>query len=214
MKEYENYIFDLDGTLLNTLTDLTRCCNHALAASGFPVHKEEEVRGMVGNGIGKLIERAMPEDRLSTCYDRVLTDFRDYYLLHGLDNTLPYDGICDMLRELKRRGKKIAVVSNKIQEAASMLCDKIFGDLVDVVVGESKGIRSKPMPDMVIKAMQTIGAQNENSVYIGDSDVDIQTARNSSLPCISVLWGFKSRQQLIDSGATTLIEKPSELLDF
>ena len=212
MKEYDSYIFDLDGTLLNTLTDLTICCNHVLRLHGFPVHTEEEVRGMVGNGIGKLIERAMPDERVASHYEKVLADFKEYYLLHSLDNTKPYDGIIDMLQALKQRGKRIAVVSNKIQEAAELLCSKIFGDKVDVVVGESENVRSKPMPDMVEKAMASIGAERNSCIYIGDSDVDILTARNSGLSCISVLWGFKSREQLIAAGATTIIESPEELI--
>lgn len=213
MNEYDCYIFDLDGTLLNTLTDLTICCNHALCLSGFPEHTEEEVRGMVGNGIGKLIERAMPKEQLASHYEKVLADFKEYYMQHGLDNTKPYDGIIDLLDALKQRGKRIAVVSNKIQAAAQMLCEQIFGDRIDVVVGESECIRSKPMPDMVEKAISLIGAEKNSCIYIGDSDVDVLTAKNSGLSCISVLWGFKSLEQLVAAGATRIIKSPDELIN-
>ena len=197
MNEYDCYIFDLDGTLLNTLTDLTICCNHALCMSGFPEHTEEEVRGMVGNGIGKLIERAMPREQLASHYEKVLTDFKEYYMQHGLDNTKPYDGIIDLLDALKQRGKRIAVVSNKIQAAAQMLCEKIFGDRID----------------MVEKAISIKKKKKNSCIYIGDSDVDILTARNSGLSCISVLWGFKSLEQLVAAGATRIIKSPDELIN-
>ncbi len=212
MKEYATYIFDLDGTLLNTLTDLAGATNHALRTHGMPVHTEEAVRGFVGNGVKKLIERAVPGGEANPAFEEVYRTFREYYLEHSLDNTKPYPGIMDMLAELKVRGRKMAVVSNKFCTATEELCRHFFGDYITVAIGEREGIRRKPWPDTVIEAMNRLGTGREGTVYIGDSDVDIATARNSGLPCISVLWGFRGREFLVEHGGTVFISEPRELL--
>ena len=212
MKEYATYIFDLDGTLLNTLTDLAGATNHALRIHGMPVHTEEAVRGFVGNGVKKLIERAVPGGEANPAFEEVYRTFREYYLEHSLDNTRPYPGIMDMLAELKARGKKMAVVSNKFCTATEELCRHFFGDYITVAIGEREGIRRKPWPDTVVEAMNRLGTGREGTVYIGDSDVDIATARNSGLPCISVLWGFRGREFLMEHGGTVFISEPRELL--
>lgn len=210
----DNFIFDLDGTLLNTLNDLAASTNYALREAGMPARTIDEVRRFVGNGVKKLMERAIPQGLDNPRFDEVYFTFRLHYLKHGLDTTLPYNGILEVLEELKRRGKKLAIVSNKFYSATQELAEHFFSDTIDVAIGERENIRKKPAPDTVIEAMRQLGVGKEGSVYIGDSDVDIDTARNSGVPCISVLWGFRDRQFLIDHGATHLISEPKELLNF
>ncbi len=212
MKQYSTYIFDLDGTLLNTLGDLCASCNYALKTMGFPTRTLDEVRRFVGNGVTKLIERAVPEGTSVELTAETLDVFRRHYLDHGLDTTCPYDGIPEMLAELKRKGKRIAVVSNKFNDATRQLCAHFFPDTVEVAIGETSTIRKKPAPDTVIEAMRQLGVTAEDAVYIGDSDVDVMTARNSGMPCISVLWGFRDKNFLIESGATTFAEVPADIL--
>lgn len=211
MKEFDTYIFDLDGTLLYTLDDLTASTNYAMRAFSLPEHTTEEVRMMVGNGIKKLIERAVPGGKDNKHYEDIYNTFIEYYLKHNADTTRPYDGIIDMLAILKQHGKKIAVVSNKYCKATEELCRYFFGDYIKVAIGESDKIRKKPAPDTVNEALKFLDAERDNAVYIGDSEVDIQTARNSSMPCISVLWGFRDKDFLIRNGAQTLVETPSEI---
>ncbi len=216
---FDTYIFDLDGTLLDTIGDLAASVNYALRQHNMPEHSVDDVRRFVGNGVAKLIERAIPDSVDNPQYASVLSSFRQYYLEHSLDTTHPYDGIPELLSELHRRGKHIAVVSNKFMAATQELVSHFFGDVVDVAIGEHEaaGIRKKPAPDTVLEALQQLSQNSKLStfhpVYIGDSDVDIMTARNSGLPCISVLWGFRDREFLLAHGATTLITHPSELLE-
>lgn len=216
MKEYSSYIFDLDGTLLSTLEDLAASTNYALRTYGMPEHSIDDVRRFVGNGVHKLMERAVPGGMDNKDFEAALDTFRKHYLEHSLDTTRPYPGITDMLEGLKSRGKHIAVVSNKFCTATQELCRHFFPDSVQVAIGEneSAGIKKKPAPDTVFEALKELGADKEGAVYIGDSDVDIETAHNSGLPCISVLWGFRDKDFLIEHGAETFISKPSELLDF
>lgn len=210
---YNTYIFDLDGTLLSTLADLAASCNYALRTNGMPEHTEDEVRRFVGNGVKKLMERAVPDGLQNPLFDKAFADFRQHYMKHNLDTTRPYDGIMPMLEQLRLRGKQVAVVSNKFYAATQELCRHFFGNLVDVAIGEREDIRRKPAPDTVIEALRQLGANAEGSVYIGDSDVDIDTARNSGMPCISVMWGFRDKEFLIEHGATTLVATPQEILD-
>ncbi|MBR1933731.1 MAG: HAD family hydrolase [Prevotella sp.] len=212
--KYHTYIFDLDGTLLDTLGDLAASTNHALALHHMPQHSIASIRMFVGNGVAKLIERAVPGGLSNPDYEAVLADFRSHYLLHSLDTTRPYDGIIDMLSQLRRQGCRTAVVSNKFHKATTELCRHFFADSIEVAIGENEaaGIRKKPAPDTVVEALRQLGTDREGAVYVGDSDVDILTARNAQLPCISVLWGFRDRQFLLDHGATTLIETPNQLL--
>ena len=210
---YNTYIFDLDGTLLSTLADLAASCNYALRTNGMPEHTEDDVRRFVGNGVKKLMERAVPDGLQNPLFDKAFADFRQHYMKHNLDTTRPYDGIMPMLEQLRLRGKQVAVVSNKFYAATQELCRHFFGDLVDVAIGEREDIRRKPAPDTVIEALRQLGANAEGAVYIGDSDVDIDTARNSGMPCISVMWGFRDKEILIEHGATTLVATPQEILD-
>ena len=211
---YKTYIFDLDGTLLNTLDDLAASVNYALAANGMPVHTTDEVRQFVGNGVRVLMQRAVPGGESNPAFETVLGAFRSHYLLHSLDSTRPYPGIPDMLAQLKELGRGIAVVSNKFYAATQELCRHFFADTIEVAIGEheAEGIRRKPAPDTVFEALRQLNVSAEEAVYVGDSDVDILTARNAGLPCISVLWGFRDRQFLLDHGATMLAERPEDII--
>lgn len=159
------------------------------------------------------MERAIPGGLDNDKFDKTYADFRQHYMQHNLDTTKPYDGVMEMLEELRKRGKKVAVVSNKFYAATQELCRHFFGDLVPVAIGEREDIRKKPAPDTVLEAMRQLGVTAERAVYIGDSDVDIDTARNSGMPCISVLWGFRDKEFLLEHGATTLVSTPEEILE-
>ena len=211
---YQTYIFDLDGTLLDSLTYLELSCNYALRANGMPERTLEEVMMFVGNGVKKLMERAVPNGLANPLFDKTYQDFRQHYMIHNLDHTHPYAGVEEMLQKLIASGKHVAVVSNKFYAATQELVAHFFGEKISVAIGERENIRKKPAPDTVNEALRQLGADRETAVYIGDSDVDIMTAKNSGMPCISVLWGFRSRQFLIAHGATTFVEKPSEILDI
>lgn len=214
MKEYQTYIFDLDGTLLSTLDDLAASTNYALRSNGMPEHSVDDVRRFVGNGVRLLMERAVPGGAANPKFDAAFTAFKQHYLEHSLDSTKPYPGVLAMLAELKARGKRMAVVSNKFYAATQELCRHFFGDSIEVAIGEREGIRKKPAPDTVEEALRQLGVGKEGAVYVGDSDVDVATARNSGLPCISVLWGFRDKDFLIEYGAETFISSPAELLDY
>ena len=211
---YQTYIFDLDGTLLDTLGDLAASVNYAMRTHGMPEHSVDEVCRFVGNGVRRLMERAVPGGAAHPAFEAAFATFRRHYMEHSLDTTRPYEGIPEMLQELKRRGKHTAVVSNKFDAATKELCRHFFPDTINVAVGEheAEGIRKKPAPDTVLQALSQLGVGQEGAVYVGDSDVDIQTARNSGLPCISVLWGFRDREFLLAHGAETFVSQPSELL--
>ena len=210
----DNFIFDLDGTLLNTLKDLAASTNYALRSAGMPEHSVEDVRRFVGNGGKKLMERAIPQGLENPKFDETYATFRKHYLEHSLDTTKPYDGIPEVLAELKRRGKKLAIVSNKFYAATQELAKHFFPETIQVAIGERENIRKKPAPDTVLEAMRQLGVGREGTVYIGDSDVDIDTAKNVGVPCISVLWGFRDKDFLIEHGATHLIKEPKELLEY
>ncbi len=209
-QSYDTYVFDLDGTLLNTLRDLAASCNYALHTAGMPERTIEEVRRFVGNGVKKLMERAIPGGLDNPEFDSTYQIFRKHYLLHSLDTTQPYPGIPEMLKRLVDKGKGVAVVSNKFYAATQELCRHFFPQ-VKVAIGERENIQKKPAPDTVLEALRQLGVSRSHAVYIGDSDVDIMTARNCKMPCISVLWGFRNREFLIEHGATTLVESPEEI---
>lgn len=211
---YTTYIFDLDGTLLDTLDDLAASVNYALRTHGMPAHSTDDVRRFVGNGVRKLMERAVPDGADNPLFEEAFATFRQHYMTHSLDTTRPYKGVPETLAALKARGCRLAVVSNKMMAATQSLCSHFFPDTIEVAIGEheAEGIRKKPAPDTVIAALDALGVGKERAVYVGDSDVDIQTARNSGLPCISVLWGFRDKDFLIQHGAKTFISAPHELL--
>ena len=213
---YEFILFDLDGTLLDTLEDLTSAVNAALAKYALPSRTQAEVRSFVGNGIKKLMERAVGEHVSQVDFEDILSAFKEYYGVHCADKTRPYDGIMDVLQTLKGNGVKTAVLSNKADFAVKMLAKEYFGDLLEDAVGENEeaGIRKKPAPDALFAVMKSLGANKTNTIYVGDSEVDIQTAQNAGIACVSVTWGFKDREFLLENGATILIDTPSEILGF
>lgn len=206
-------IFDLDGTLLNTLDDLADSTNYALSRFGYPTRTIEEVRQFVGNGVAKLIERAIPEGKNNPNFEKCLAIFKENYAQNMYNKTAPYNGIIEMLSNLKSKGIKIAVVSNKFDLAVKELCKKYFEGFIDFAAGENEaqGIRKKPAPDTVISVLNKFNFAPEDAVYVGDSDVDIMTAKNSKMPCISVTWGFRDEKFLLENGATILINAPSEI---
>ena len=211
MHKYKTYIFDLDGTLLSTLADLAASTNYALRTHHMPERSLDEVRRFVGNGVKKLMERAIPDGLNNPLFEETFATFRQHYMQHNLDTTQPYPGIMQLLEQLKAEGKNIAVVSNKFYAATRELCRHFFSDLVPVAIGERDDIRKKPAPDTVIEALRELGVDKEGAVYIGDSDVDIMTAKNSGMPCVSVLWGFRDKEFLLEHGATTLISQPEDM---
>lgn len=209
----DTVIFDMDGTVLNTLEDLTVSVNHVLRQFGYPECTEKECRAYFGNGIRHALECALQEDISENTMEKMLLLFRTHYNEHCLDRTRPYDGIPALMRRLKRDGFKMAIVSNKIDSAVKELNNRFFADHVSVAIGERQGIKRKPAPDTVLAALAELESTRERSVYIGDSEVDHLTAVNSGLPCISVLWGFRDRDFLIEHGASVFAKTPDEIID-
>lgn len=210
--KYKAIIFDLDGTLTDTLEDLFLSTNHALRSCGLPERSLEEVRRFVGNGVRKLIERAVPKDTEPRATEQCFEAFRTHYVIHCQDHTRLYPGVASLLTALHAKGYRMAVVSNKLQAGVTELSRIFFHGIIDVAIGEQPGIPRKPSPEMVLAALKQLGVSASEAVYVGDSDVDLQTAANAGLPCISVLWGFRSHDFLIAHGATTLVESPRDIL--
>ena len=211
-------IFDLDGTLLNTIDDLGHACNHALSQLGFPTHAIDSYPALVGNGVKNLIRRALPEsERTEENVERVYTAFVPYYDAHNADYTRPYEGIVGLLQNLKKEGHTLAVASNKYQAATEKIVNQLFPSIFDVILGEREGIARKPDPQIVydIFRMTNHTSNTTSSVlYVGDSLVDMETAQNAQLPFIACSWGFVSRQQLLQAGSTQIIDHPAELEQF
>lgn len=201
IKKYDAVIFDLDGTLLDTLSDLTVSANAAAAQYGFAQHSREEICSFVGNGIRRLIQQIVPDGESNPVFERVYDYFCKHYGLHCMEETEPYPGILSLLDWLKKEGCRTAIVSNKADFAVKKLKDVYFGELIDAAIGEREGCRRKPEPDSVWQALAEIGVARERAVYVGDSDVDIMTAKNAGMDCISVSWGFRSREFLLAHGA-------------
>lgn len=206
-------IFDLDGTLLNTLEDLKDSTNYALQKFGFPQRTLDEVRSFVGNGLRMLIVRAVPAGTEDAVIDAVLQTMKLHYAENYHNKTRPYDGIEALLMRLKAEGYPMAIVSNKADLVVALLRKLYFDTLIPVAVGETEGVLRKPAPDMVIEGLRRLGLPGAKAVYVGDSEVDLQTARNAGLPCLSVTWGFRSIQQLEEAGAQHLVHTPEELYE-
>ena len=207
-------VFDLDGTLLDTLEDLAAATNWALRQNGMPERTLDEVRQFVGNGVRQLMVRAVPDGEANPLFEHTFADFKRYYVVHCQDKTCLYDGIPEMLTTLKAHGLKLAIVSNKLQAGVDELYERYFRETVSVAVGERPGMQRKPAPDMVQLALRELGVTAKEAVYVGDSDVDLQTATNSGLPCISVLWGFRDRDFLLAHGATQLAATPADVVQL
>lgn len=212
MGKYDFIIWDLDGTLLDTLNDLANSVNAALEAYGCPGRTIDEVRSFVGNGIRRLMELAVPHGLSSPDFDGIFAFFRQHYKKTCLDTTKPYSGIDEVLHKLQMQGVRMAIVSNKADYAVAELAEMFFAGTVPVAIGEREGTPRKPAPDMVFNAMKLLGADATRTVYIGDSEVDLMTARNAGLECISAAWGFRSRAELLRAGAGTIADAPPDIL--
>ena len=206
-------IFDLDGTLLNTLADLAASVNYALRHHGFPEREVSEVRRFLGNGIRNLMRQSVPADTAEDLSEAAFRTFREHYVSHCLDRTCPYPGIMETLARLKGLGVRMAIVSNKLQPAVSELAAHFFRDFISIAVGESETVRRKPHPDAVLRAMHDLGGTPQRTLYVGDSEVDIETARRAQVPCVSVTWGFRDEDYLRSLAPDCLIHRPEELLD-
>lgn len=211
---YKLAIFDLDGTILNTLEDLADATNYALAQYGYPGRSIEEVRRFVGNGIRKLIERAVPAGISEEEINRVHQTFSAYYQLHCADKTRPYEGILRLLQRLRAAGCLTAVVSNKADAAVQPLCRHYYDGFFDYAVGEREGIRRKPAPDSVLEVLRCLQVDAAQAVYIGDSEVDIQTAVNAGMDSIIVTWGFRDKAYLESQGGRRFADTPAEIFDI
>ncbi len=210
-------IFDLDGTLINSLYDLADAMNYALEKNGYPVHDREKYRFMVGSGISVLADRAMvvPEGTDSSEKEAILADFNDYYSKHNIDLTVPYEGIEKLLDELDNMGTGYAVLSNKPDEFTVRIVEKLFpGRKFSVVMGKREEYPRKPDPASVFAVMRKAGARADECLYIGDSNVDMQTAANAKIRSVGVSWGFRPVEELIDAGAEKIAYKPSDIIEF
>lgn len=211
MKQIDTVIFDLDGTLLNTLEDLTDSVNFALKTCNMPQRTIEEVRCFVGNGVRNLMLRAVPQGEENPRFEEAFSLFKKYYGEHCNDKTRPYDGVRKLMETLKEQGYALGIVSNKIDSAVKELNHRYFADLVEVAIGEREGVLRKPAPDTVLTALEELGKKKENAIYVGDSEVDVATARNVGMPCISVLWGFRDKEFLKEQGADVFAQCPEDV---
>ena len=207
---YATYLFDMDGTLLDTLADLTAAVNHTLEQYGYPRRTIEQVRKGLGNGAVKLMAAMLPQGEETPGFADIMRDYRAWYQAHACVETCPYPGVPEMLKRLRQRGCKVAIVSNKPHGAACELAERFFPGVP--TFGERPETPRKPAPDMVFHALAALGAEKENAVYVGDSEVDVQTARNAGLPVIGVAWGFRGREALAAAGAETIVDTAAELL--
>lgn len=212
--KYKAVIFDMDGTILNTLEDLKNATNYSLRQFGMPERSLEEVRMFVGNGIRKLVERAVPAGTPKEKIDQILDVFLEYYEIHSADNTSPYPGILELVEKLKKSGIKTAVSTNKADVPAQELGREYFNGIFDLIVGQQDGLKVKPAPDSVNKILSILDIQKKDAIYIGDSDVDVQTAKNSGLDFIGVSWGFRGREFLEKNGAKNIVDNANEILDL
>ena len=206
MKKKDTVIFDLDGTLLNTLDDLRDSVNAVMKKYGYPQHSLEQIRTFVGNGIGKLMERSVPGGRENEQFEQAFADFKSYYTDHCQIKTKPYDGVVDLMKCLSEQGFKLAIVSNKNDAAVKELNEIYFSRYTNAAIGERKGVRRKPAPDSVYAALDQLGSDIEKAVYIGDSDVDYETAVHCGMDCILVSWGFRDRELLESFDGAVVVE--------
>lgn len=209
---YKNIFFDLDGTLINSIYDLHDSVNYILNKYGYKERSLEEVNSFVGNGLKKLLLLSLPEKRDD--FDLIYNDFSNYYFTHCCIKTKPYDGIIEVLKKLKSKGIKLAVITNKPQNAAQEICEKFFNGLFDVVTGEKEGIARKPEPEMVEITLKKLNAQKSETLYVGDSEVDILTGKNSGLKVLSVSYGFRDKTYLKSQGAGDIVDNTVDIYSF
>lgn len=211
---YDPIIFDMDGTLLDTLDDLADSVNYALETHGFPKREKEHVRAAIGNGVGKLIECCMPEAFREDEYNKVLSTFKEYYEKHSNDKTHVFDGMIEMIKKLKEQGATVAIVSNKIDSAVQELAEIYFPGLIDCVTGEREGVRRKPEPDVIFATLEKLDKSPKKAVYIGDTEVDIQTAKNAGIKGISITWGFRDPEVLAINEADEIVMSVEQLYEM
>ncbi|MBR6567785.1 MAG: HAD family hydrolase [Clostridia bacterium] len=211
---YKAVIFDLDGTLLDTLDDLRNSVNYALREFSFPERSREEIRSFIGNGVIKLMERSTPDGTDPVTQKKCFEAFRRHYLEHMSDNTAPYKGIIPLLKRLKREGISTAVVSNKLHSAVVGLCEDYFPSLIDVPLGVAEEKERKPSPHNVYKAMERLSSNTENTIYVGDSNVDVETAHRADLKCIGVTWGFRDKDELLAHSCDFIADTADEVLSL
>ncbi len=214
MMNYNTIIWDMDGTLLDTLDDLTDSVNAAMAEFHLPIRTRNEIRSFIGNGINRLLELSIPGGKQNPNFEEILSFFKICYAKNSSNKTKPYIGLDKALPELKSRGYRMAIVSNKIDSAVKELSELFFKGTMDAAIGNSENLRRKPSPDEVFEAMHILGAEKESSVYIGDTEVDIETAKNAGIDCICVSWGYRDRQELLAHGARAIVDTPEELVEL
>ena len=208
---YDTLIFDLDGTLLYTLEDLHDAANHVLGKNGYPLNTLDDTRHFVGNGLKMLMKRSLRRDTEPEVLERLFQELRDYYTKHCQMKTRPYDGIMEALEYFQKLGYKMAIVSNKNDAAVKELNAYYFEKYISVAIGEREGIQRKPAPDTVFAALKQLGSSKDNALYIGDSEVDYETARNAGMDCMLVSWGFRDRSILEQLKPEFLMDKPEEM---
>lgn len=211
MMKYKAVLFDMDGTLLDTLADMAAAVNHILSVHGYPLRTVEEVRAFVGNGARKLMERALPPDVTGDAFEALLEEYRQWYEAHACVKTAPYPGVPAVLAALHRAGVRCAVVSNKPDGATRELAARFFPGLP--AFGQQEGIPAKPAPDMVYHALAELGVEASAAAYVGDSEVDVALARNAKLPLVAVSWGFRGREALEEAGAALVVDDAATLLE-
>lgn len=214
MKKYDTVIFDLDGTLLNTLEDLADGVNDVLKKHGYPQRTLEEIRHFVGNGIRKLMERAVPDQVHGEAFEKLFEEFRSYYTEHCQVKTCAYDGVLPLLDKLCAEGYQMAIVSNKNHAAVCELNHIYFDKYIKTAIGQRDGVKPKPEPDTVYEALRKLEKMKESALYVGDSEVDFQTAQNAGIECVLVSWGFRTREELEDCAPKALIREPMELFEL
>ena len=210
--KYTTIVFDCDGTLLDTLTDLCNAVNYVLRAHDLPERSVSEVKAVLGNGVAHLMRQSLPASISDDEFTNYLDEFKAYYGEHLQDYTAPYPGMLDVLDTLRAKGYKLAIVSNKIQEGITPLNKEYFGDCLPVAIGERPGLQRKPAPDMVLQALKELDSTQSESIYIGDSEVDVATANNSGLLCIGVTWGFRDEQLHKDLGVKYIARKAEDIV--
>lgn len=210
----DTLIFDLDGTLLNTMGDLHACFNHAIAECGFPPRSYDEIQSFIGHGVKCAIEKSLPHKVDEKTLEKIIANFKEYYSKHIDDYTKPYDGIIEMLEYLKEKNYKLGIFSNKYDDAVKKLNNRFFGKYIEIAVGECEGIDCKPCPEGLIRTAKLLDSDIENCIYIGDSDTDILTAKNAQIPCISVLWGYRDKAFLLKSGGKFFAQEPKEIIEI
>ncbi len=212
--KFKTAIFDLDGTLMNTLDDIRDSINYMLKEFSYPERSYNEIRSFVGNGMQHLVEQAVPSGLSDSQVQDCLSVFLKHYDTNMENKTAPYSGVIDVLKTLRQNGIRTAVVSNKFDEGTKLLCKKWFPEIIELALGESKTVSKKPAPDMVYEAIKQLGVEQSSALYIGDSDVDANTAKNANIPFLGVSWGFRDKELLVSLGAIEVVDRPNDILNY